>query len=213
MWPRSASILILNIQHWEFQPQLRVPAISMQLQVREVHRRYMCTAVAQGAGSFLELTGLCGFIMLQDPGLSQLPLEGFAEGAEAALDPDTAPSSPRPTASAAAGSVDADIAAASMYAESEAAGSSAGSGKRPKGSKGAGGGISNSRQREEDYFGVCHTDVVKCIVITDNGKIFTAGYVALPAPAAPQQQGVHHVALHLCHRVLQLCTRPMHTAN
>jgi hypothetical protein len=25
---------------------------------------------------------------------------------------------------------------------------------------------------------VCHTDVVKCIVITDNGKIFTAGWVS-----------------------------------
>jgi hypothetical protein len=29
--------------------------------------------------------------------------------------------------------------------------------------------------REEDYFAACHTDVVKCIVITDGGKIFTAG--------------------------------------
>lgn len=126
--------------------------------------------------------------MLQGPGLSQLPLEGFGEGAEAAADPDTAPSSPRPTASAAAGSIDADIAAPSMYAESEAAGSSAGSGKRPKGSKGAGGGISNNRQREEDYFGVCHTDVVKCIVITDNGKIFTAGYGASTGTALAAEQ-------------------------
>lgn len=32
-----------------------------------------------------------------------------------------------------------------------------------------------SRQREDDYYGVCHTDVVKCIVVTDAGKIFTAG--------------------------------------
>jgi hypothetical protein len=142
--------------------------------------------VTQGVGSFVNVTGLCGSAVLQDPGLSQLPLEGFAKGAEAAVDPDTASSSPRPTASAAAGTVDADIDAPSIYAESEAAGSSAGSGKRPKGSKGAGGGISNSRQREEDYFGVCHTDVVKCIVITDNGKIFTAGYVILPATAALQ---------------------------
>lgn len=30
---------------------------------------------------------------------------------------------------------------------------------------------------EEDYFAACHTDVVKCIVITDGGKIFTAGWV------------------------------------
>ena len=29
--------------------------------------------------------------------------------------------------------------------------------------------------REEDYYSACHTDVVKCIVITDGGKIFTAG--------------------------------------
>jgi hypothetical protein len=34
-----------------------------------------------------------------------------------------------------------------------------------------------SRQREDDYYGVCHTDVVKCIVVTDAGKIFTAGWV------------------------------------
>eukprot|EP00775_Hariotina_reticulata_P004041 gene4041-4288_t len=33
-----------------------------------------------------------------------------------------------------------------------------------------------SRQREDDYYGVCHTDVVKCIVVTDAGKIFTAGF-------------------------------------
>lgn len=31
------------------------------------------------------------------------------------------------------------------------------------------------RQREEDYYGVCHTDVVKGIVITEGGKIYTAG--------------------------------------
>lgn len=70
----------------------------------------------------------------------------------------------------------------SVYAESDAAGSSTGSGSRPKvqgGGRNAGGVISNNRQREEDYYGVCHTDVVKCIVITDNGKIFTAGCVGV----------------------------------
>jgi hypothetical protein len=29
--------------------------------------------------------------------------------------------------------------------------------------------------REEDYFAACHTDIVKCIVVADSGKIFTAG--------------------------------------
>eukprot|EP00879_Flechtneria_rotunda_P033262 GHRR01036825.1.p1 GENE.GHRR01036825.1~~GHRR01036825.1.p1 ORF type:complete len:113 (+),score=55.95 GHRR01036825.1:236-574(+) len=61
-------------------------------------------------------------------------------------------------------------------AESDAAASTAASGSRPKaaaaGSKAAGQAI---RQREEEYHGVCHTDVVKCIVITESGKIFTAG--------------------------------------
>lgn len=38
-----------------------------------------------------------------------------------------------------------------------------------------GGVFGHHRQREEDYFEVCHTDVVKCIVITDGGKIFTGG--------------------------------------
>lgn len=111
-------------------------------------------------------------LLLQDA-LSQLPLERSGEGTESVAEPGTALSSPRPAGTAAAGSVDADLAAPSMYAESEAAGST---GSRPnKGSKGAGAGISNNRQREEEYFGVCHTDVVKCIVITDTGKIFTAG--------------------------------------
>jgi len=70
----------------------------------------------------------------------------------------------------------------SVYAESDAADSSTGSGSRPKaqgGGRSAGGAISNNRQREEDYNGVCHTDVVKCIVIADNGKIFTAGCVGV----------------------------------
>jgi hypothetical protein len=38
-------------------------------------------------------------------------------------------------------------------------------------------GAHRSRQREEDYCGLCHTDVIKCIVIIDAGKIFTAGCV------------------------------------
>jgi len=29
--------------------------------------------------------------------------------------------------------------------------------------------------KEEDYYAACHTDVVKCVIITDSGKIFTAG--------------------------------------
>ncbi|KAF6254405.1 WD40-repeat-containing domain protein [Scenedesmus sp. NREL 46B-D3] len=40
----------------------------------------------------------------------------------------------------------------------------------------AAGVVYGSRQREEDYYGVCHTDVLKCIVITEGGKIFTAGF-------------------------------------
>ncbi len=32
--------------------------------------------------------------------------------------------------------------------------------------------------REEDYFELCHTDIIKCIIITDRGKIFTGGWVA-----------------------------------
>lgn len=64
---------------------------------------------------------------------------------------------------------------------SEAAASSIASGstlKAANGSKTAGsaaGLVYGIRQREEDYYGVCHTDVVKCIVITEGGKIFTAG--------------------------------------
>lgn len=113
---------------------------------------------------------------LQDM-MSGLPVERSAESNEAAADPTTALSSPRQGSAAAGGGGNADTPGPStVYAESEAAGSSTGSGSKPRGGRGlGGGGINNNRQREEDYFGVCHTDVVKCIVITDNGKIFTAG--------------------------------------
>ena len=32
-----------------------------------------------------------------------------------------------------------------------------------------------ARQREEDYYEVCHTDVVRAIIISDSGRIFTGG--------------------------------------
>jgi hypothetical protein len=129
-----------------------------------------------------EQCGLCGSVALQD-GLSQLPGERSGEGSEAAgADAGTALSSPRPAAAAGgSSSVDADMAAPSLYADSEAAGSTGGSSSRPRGGKG-GGGMCSNRQREEDFYGVCHVDVVKCIVITDSGKIFTAGCV-------PRSQG------------------------
>lgn len=120
----------------------------------------------------------CVGLALQD-GLSQLPGERSGEGSEAAgADAGTALSSPRPAAAAGGGSsLDADIAAPSLCADSEAAGSTDSS-SRPRGGKGgAGGGMCSNRQREEDFYGVCHADVVKCIVITDSGKIFTAGCV------------------------------------
>jgi hypothetical protein len=34
---------------------------------------------------------------------------------------------------------------------------------------------SYGRQKPEEYYGVCHTDVIRCIVITDGGKIITGG--------------------------------------
>lgn len=111
---------------------------------------------------------------LQDgaPSAGGLPLELLCgEGTEAAAEPSTALPSPRPDGGGS------DSAAPSVYAESEAAGSSTASGSRGHKGKGAAGLGSNNRLREEDYFGVCHTDVVKCIVVTDSGKIFTAGYV------------------------------------
>ncbi|WIA17403.1 hypothetical protein OEZ85_014259 [Tetradesmus obliquus] len=77
----------------------------------------------------------------------------------------------------------ANSAAAGGDAMSEAAASTNTSSSRPKaaagGSRGAGsagGLVYGSRQREEDYYGVCHADVVKCVVITEGGKIFTAGF-------------------------------------
>jgi hypothetical protein len=89
-------------------------------------------------------------------------------------------------AAAQASEAAADTAAAGSVAGgdtiSEAAASTNTSGSRLKaaagGSRGAGsaaGLVYGSRQREEDYYGVCHTDVVNCIVITEGGKIFTAG--------------------------------------
>lgn len=63
--------------------------------------------------------------------------------------------------------------------ESEIAASSVISGirqKPPGGSRVAGSVLgAGYRPREEDYYGVCHTDVVKGIVITEGGKIYTAG--------------------------------------
>lgn len=37
------------------------------------------------------------------------------------------------------------------------------------------GGGRGSRQREEDYYDVCHTDIVACMAISDTGRIFTGG--------------------------------------
>lgn len=97
---------------------------------------------------------------------------GSAQGQAAASAAGTSDPIPHWIAASAAG-------AAGHDNESEFAVDSTISGAKQKpagGSKAApsvyGGG---SRQREEDYYGVSHTDVVKCIVITEGGKIFTAG--------------------------------------
>lgn len=99
---------------------------------------------------------------------------------------------PGNTAPAPAPQTAALAAASSSYAESEAAGSSSSCSSSRQQGKGEAAGvvISSNRHREEDYFGVCHTDVVKCIVITDGGKIFTAGWVCCVREEQGEKQGL-----------------------
>ena len=68
--------------------------------------------------------------------------------------------------------------AAAVAAAGSVCGSDGASSSRTHCEEGQGGKLKPpgyGKAREEDYFGVCHTDVVKCIIITDGGKIFTGG--------------------------------------